>query len=64
MLNNEEFTTGINKILADNILSQKAKDDLEDISDNVRMAIEALIVEGEILERNGRYYPKGWIFDD
>jgi hypothetical protein len=64
-MNNEDFYVGINRILAGSKLSEKAITDLDnDVSEDVRRAIEALIVEGEILERDGRYFPKGYKFND
>lgn len=64
MLSNEEFEAGINEILAEDKLSDKALQELEGSNDEFRMALNALIAEGEIFEKDGKYYPKGYTFND
>jgi hypothetical protein len=57
-MSNENFEKDFNRIVAPSILSDIAKKELEHVSDDVRAAIEALIVEGKIVEKDGKYYAK------
>jgi hypothetical protein len=44
-----------NELIASTILSEKAQEELEDVRPEVRLAIEALIAEGLIVEKDGKY---------
>jgi Lon protease-like protein len=51
-LTEEEFA---DKLIASSILSETAKEDLQEINPDIRTAIERLIADGELMEENGRY---------
>jgi len=44
-----------NELIASTLLSETAQEELEDVRPEVRLAIEALIAEGLIVEKDGKY---------
>lgn len=57
-MSDETFEKDFNRMVASSMLSDIAKKELEDVSDDVRAAIEALIVEDAIVEKDGKYSAK------
>jgi hypothetical protein len=53
-----------NGLIASTILSETAQKDLEGISPEIRFGIEALIADGLIVERDGKYRTVELGFDD